>query len=379
MQHPTDPIVVHGPTGYTGQLTCRELVRWGCPIRLVGRRPDALAELAGLLPTDAVEVVVAAADDVPALVDACAGAHVMVNCAGPYMEVGDGPAQAAVASGTHYIDCTGEQDFMRLLHRRLDAAARQAGVVVLPAMGFDYAPGDLLCSLLAGGLDQVDEFIVAYRTEGFSPSLGTLRSAARVLGAGGVRRVEGTLQPLSMHPRAHRFIGDRQDSVVVPYPSGEALTVPGHTGARTVTSLLAAPMPGLLPGPARRLAARALPGVMRAAGGPLGLALGAGSRILPTGPSDDDREAAVGIVEAVGLDLDGRSVAGRITIHDVYGTTARLLVAAARLLESDGGGGASGVCAPAQVVAAGSFLERPELREHVEVELGLAAPPMPAR
>ena len=57
--------------------------------------------------------------------------------------------RAAVETGTHYVDTTGEQPYMRFIYDRLDDAAQAAEVAVVPAVGFDYVPGDLLAPLVA--------------------------------------------------------------------------------------------------------------------------------------------------------------------------------------------------------------------------------------
>ena len=63
-------------------------------------------------------------------------------------------------------------------------------------MGFDYAPGDMIASLVAEGMEPVDEVTVAYRVGGFGPTRGTAlarRLAARVEAFEGVRLPTGSL------------------------------------------------------------------------------------------------------------------------------------------------------------------------------------------
>ena len=110
----------------------------------------------------------------------------VINCAGPFTLAGDALVRAAIATGTHYVDSTGEQTFIRMVFDRHDRAAQRAGVALLPALGFDYAPGDCIARLAAEGLEPLDELVLAYAVEGFGMSRGTLRSALEAMKGGDV-------------------------------------------------------------------------------------------------------------------------------------------------------------------------------------------------
>lgn len=66
----------------------------------------------------------------------------MINCAGPFTLVGDALVGSAVVTGTHYADSTGEQSYVTMVFDRHGDEAERRGVALVPAMGFDYAPGD---------------------------------------------------------------------------------------------------------------------------------------------------------------------------------------------------------------------------------------------
>jgi short subunit dehydrogenase-like uncharacterized protein len=101
---------------------------------LSGRDPEKLARF-GDAPTKAVSL-----DDDGALRDLLEDAAVVINCAGPFTLAGDALVRAAIATGTHYVDSTGEQSFIQMVFERHGGAAERAGVALLPALGFDYAP-----------------------------------------------------------------------------------------------------------------------------------------------------------------------------------------------------------------------------------------------
>jgi short subunit dehydrogenase-like uncharacterized protein len=153
-------LAILGVTGYTGRLVLDEARRAGLPLRLVGRRQDALNALA----RPGEEVRVADARSLGTLREAFAGASVVASCAGPFLGLGTAPVEAALAEGAHYLDTTGEQAFVKLVHERLGDLAAAAGVVALPAFGFDYVPGDLAARLAAEQVEGPLEAVVVART-----------------------------------------------------------------------------------------------------------------------------------------------------------------------------------------------------------------------
>jgi short subunit dehydrogenase-like uncharacterized protein len=331
------PLAVLGATGYTGRLVCEEARALGLPLRLVGRRPDALAALA----RPGEETAVADARDPAALREAFAGAAAVASCAGPFLEVGDAPVAAAIAAGAHYLDTTGEQAFVRLVHERHGAGAERAGVVLLSAFGFDFVPGDLAARLAAEGLEPLDELVVAYAVGGGGASRGTRRTVASLAGRGHDAWVDGRLvrSRFGATTRTVRFPwGERP---VLEWPGAEPLTVPRHTDVRAVRSYVRAP----------RLAARLAP-LARLAAPALGALAGLGGE----GPSPERRARTRFAVVA-----EARGPAGgrRVTLagRDVYRLTALLVARGAEALLAGEARGA-GALAPAEAFDARAFADR---------------------
>ncbi len=330
-------LAVLGPTGYTGRLVVAEARRAGQPVRLVGRRREALETLAG----EGDEIAVADARDEGALRSAFEGAFAVASCAGPFLELGPAPVAAAIGAGAHYLDSSGEQAWARLLAERCGEQARERGVAVLPCFGFDYVPGDLAARLAAEGLEPLDELIAAYSVSDASGSRGTKRTAARILAQPFVAFVDGELVParFGATTRSVRFpFGDR---MVAEWCGTEPLTVPRHTRVRTVRSFVRAPASARRLGPLLPLAAPLVRLV---------------ARFAAVGPSE---EARAGARFAVVAEARGPAGGRRVTLtgSDMYLLTARALVAGAALLRA-GEGRASGVVAPAEAFDARRLLAR---------------------
>jgi hypothetical protein len=111
----TGPVAVVGAYGGAGEAAVRQLDQWGIgPLRLGGRDGGRAAALAKSLTVPATGAAVDAAD--PADLDRfCAGAAVVLNCAGPAYRIGDRVAAAAGRAGTGYVDAAGDDAFRSAL------------------------------------------------------------------------------------------------------------------------------------------------------------------------------------------------------------------------------------------------------------------------
>lgn len=143
-------VAVLGATGVTGQRICRELGRvqhesrafaWAAAGRNAGRVRRALE--ANGVDDKVAEIVVADAMDADSLLALCRRTRVLINAVGPFRFTGRNVVDACIAGGAHYVDITGEPDFMERTEAECHEAAEEAGVLVVPASGFDSVPADM--------------------------------------------------------------------------------------------------------------------------------------------------------------------------------------------------------------------------------------------
>lgn len=138
-------IAVVGALGMTGRAIAARLAEREAPTVLIGRRKDALAELACSLPgAQARPVDVTHQHD---LIEALACVGVAVSCVGPYSELGWRVAQAALVAGTHYADVSGEPEWVLRLLNEIDASARSQSLIFVPACGAAAVLGDVAARL----------------------------------------------------------------------------------------------------------------------------------------------------------------------------------------------------------------------------------------
>jgi short subunit dehydrogenase-like uncharacterized protein len=333
------PLAVLGATGYVGGLVCARARERGIPLRLVGRRREALE--AGAQPGD--EVRVADAGNEAALIEAFEGSFAVANLAGPFLETGRRPVAAAIAAGCHYVDTSVEQAFARLVHEGFGESAEERGVVLLTSFGVDYVPGDLAARLAAEQLEEpLDEIAVGYAVEGltFGTSAGTRRTMAAVMRQAQVAWEDERLVDSRFGATTRRMQFPAGERTVVEWGGTEPLTVPRHTRVRRVRTYVRLPR---VVAPLGRIGFLAVP-FLRA------------SAHIGRGPSEERRSRARFWVVAEarnGTELRRATLLGR----DIYGLTALLVVLAADGLRQEEVGGA-GALAPAEAFDARRLVER---------------------
>ncbi len=359
MSSESAPITVYGATGYTGRLVAAELNRREIPFIIAGRNREKLEALAAGLegpgPRPAVRAV--PNTDPRGLRELFEDSAAVIACAGPFTLHGEPVLAAAVEAGTHYLDTTGEQGFICRAFEVYGPRAAQAGSVVIPAMGFDYVPGDMLAALTAAELGEnepVDKVRVGYHAP-FQPSRGTVHSGIEMIKGGDVEWREWALRPASQAVARPEFDfgGSLGRQKMMHYPAAEHITVPSHLSPRSVETGLS--VASFAPGAAGQLI---LPPVNRALGlamrTPLRRLMSRAVSALPEGADEGSRNA---VRFVVGCEVtSGRRVArGRISGTDVYGLTAAMIVeGAARAARGEIGG--SGALAPATAFEPAGFL-----------------------
>ncbi len=138
-------ITLFGATGTTGTLIAKVLAREGLAFRLAGRSPDRLAALSAQLPGAPGWVVadVMQPDTLASLFKD--GTRLLINCAGPFTDLGERVVSLAALNGVHYLDTTNELSF-RIRAQGYNELARKNGAAVVPACAFEVAPADCMAA-----------------------------------------------------------------------------------------------------------------------------------------------------------------------------------------------------------------------------------------
>jgi len=229
MNSPTIPnrtVVVFGAYGHTGRFVVRELLKRGFTPILSGRDAAKLKEAGNAHPGS--EVRVATVDDPASLDRALSGAMAVINCAGPFIDTAAPVIDAALRASIHYLDVAAEQAAVLAVFERFASAARDAGVVVAPAMAFYGGLGDLLATAAMGEWDAADEICIAVALDSWKPTRGTRLTGQRNPGRHFIfsnNRLERADPPPA---RKWNFPPPFGEQDVVGLSLAETITIPRH-------------------------------------------------------------------------------------------------------------------------------------------------------
>jgi short subunit dehydrogenase-like uncharacterized protein len=233
-------IIIFGATGFTGALTAEYLARhapagmsWALAGRNMGKLEDVrrrLGEAWNELP-----LLHADSDDEPSLRAMAEATKVVITTVGPYIRYGEPLVAACAATGTDYVDLTGEPEFVDRMWLSYHEQAERSGARLVHSCGFDSIPYDLGVQFTVERLPEdmaisIDGFM---RTKA-SISGGTYQSTIEILSrlrsgskvARERRRLEGDpvgrrVRGISGRPHPDQFAG----GWAVPFPTLDPATV----------------------------------------------------------------------------------------------------------------------------------------------------------
>ena len=342
--------MIYGANGYTGRLVAELAVRRDHRPVLAGRDPGKLRPLADAL---ALEQRAFRLSDQSQVRAGLEGIDVVAHCAGPFSATSKAVVDACLATGTHYVDITGEIDVLEAVLGR-DDAAREAGVALLPGSGFDVVPTDCLAAMVVERLPRATELDIAFRAGGgLSP--GTARTALEGLGSGGRARIGGriTSVPSGWRRRTADFASGPVTVTSIPW--GDVSSAFHSTGVPEIVTFIHLPGGGGTPLLQRLTAPAArIPGVRRV--------LGAAVHRRVSGPDEARRARSRYEVWVQARSDDGRSVTGSLTTPNGYSLTADSVV---RVMERVLAGSVPpGAHTPSKAHGSGFVLELDEVTLH---------------
>ena len=343
-------LMIYGATGYTGRLVAAEAIEAGVWPVLAGRDAGKLGAVAdsfsaapggalgagpdpsepaagGESRSGPLETRTFRLDDPARIAAALRDIDVVLHCAGPFSRTALPMFEACHGTGTHYVDVTGEIAVCEALAAR-DAEAREAGIMVLPAAGFDVVPSDCLIADLAARhpRGRVLRLGLSVRS---GASRGTMKTALESVNAMRIRR-GGRVKRVAAGSMRHEFDFGRGPTAALVTPLADVSTAWWSTGIGNIETYYRA--------------GRRIPRLMRLSRWFGWLLAGRAAQALmrrwvdrgPPGPSDAARRTSEGIMIAEIEDAEGRRAAARMRVPDPYGFTAKALVAiGARVLNGD--------------------------------------------
>ena len=153
-------VVLYGASGYTGKLVSWHLAEYGIPFIAAGRSKDRLELEMKLVPelADHPYEVAEVQHDRASLAALFTGKKVVYNFVGPFMQLSECVVQACLDAGCHYLDSTGETDWVMMLRDKYGAAFAEKGLLLSPASAYMWQSGVLAAeiALETPGIDTLD-------------------------------------------------------------------------------------------------------------------------------------------------------------------------------------------------------------------------------
>jgi short subunit dehydrogenase-like uncharacterized protein len=154
------PVIVYGASGYTGRLVCEYLREYNVPFVAAGRDKARIQEAMDKVPgIDTVEhEIIEVAHDVGPLAELFEGARVVLNTVGPFAQYGREVVEACIASGCHYLDTTGEQDWLIICDEEYGQRMADQDLLLAPGIAQMYTTSEIAAQLCLEkpGVDTLD-------------------------------------------------------------------------------------------------------------------------------------------------------------------------------------------------------------------------------
>ena len=217
--------LIYGANGYTGELIAREAARRGLKPILSGRSQNKVEPLAKELNLTCRTFSL---EDKKSLEYTLKEVDFVIHCAGPFSLTSKPMVEACLRTGKHYLDITGEIAVFEAMARRGEQA-KEAGMMIMPGVGFDVVPSDCLALHLKNRLPGATNLMLAFYGMG-KISHGTQATMTMNVGRGGAIRRDGEIVqvPAAWKTREIDFGEFTKTGVTIPW--GDVSTAFYSTG-----------------------------------------------------------------------------------------------------------------------------------------------------
>ena len=302
--------LIYGANGYTGELITRYAVDRGMKPIIAGRNESAIKALAE---KHNLDHRIFSLDETAKLDAALNEVKTVLHCAGPFSLTSRQVGEACLRTKTHYTDITGEIAVFEACAAG-DQLAKDAGIMVMPGVGFDVVPSDCLAVHLKNRLPSATHLTLAFYGMG-RISHGTQSTMVMNAGKGGAVRRDGKIFPVPAAWRTREIdFGGGVKKLGVTIPWGDVATAYHSTGIPNIEVYTIAPKSALK---AMKFS-RYFGWLMMA--GPVQKYLQ--SKIPPGGPSDEERAKGKTLLWGEASDDAGNRVESRLRCPEGYTTTA---------------------------------------------------------
>lgn len=249
-------LILLGATGYTGKLTAEYItsnlptnIKWAVAGRNQSKLQSLVSELKSLNSTrNSPDVITVPNLTTPDLTPVVKKTKVLLNAVGPYHLYSTPVVEACAQSGTHYLDVAGETPWVRDIIIKYEDAAKKSGAIMIPEVGIESAPSDLIAYIATRLIRKVwdcgvmDVVASVHELTTSGPSGGTLASGLGLADHYSAKQLKESLtNPFVLSPS--RLRPYTKDTIYPPNPEPNTYI---RTGLQKLTGVWQYPRLGYL-------------------------------------------------------------------------------------------------------------------------------------
>lgn len=221
-------VLIYGASGYTGKLVAECLGERNIPFYFSGRNQqrldDAMKIVVERLGREPEHIIAQAENSKEALLPLFKKVDVVINVAGPFMQMAWPVVEACLEANCHYLDTTGEQDWTIAIRNEYGKAFADKNLLLNPANSYMWAAGALAAEKVLED-PEIDTLDITYQIKDALPSQASTKSFLRM--------VCNPQYKLKDHQMVE-WQGDRSFTIAVPHLSQVQQALPWGGGCEPV-------------------------------------------------------------------------------------------------------------------------------------------------
>lgn len=225
-------VFIYGAYGFTGKQVVEFLSKTKVDYIISGRNEEKLKEIFNKISGNKPrEYIAVSTEKISSL--RMNGINLVVNTAGPFLDIGQGVLDFAYNNQANYIDCSGESFWAKKLIDQYSGKFFERSIFLSSGVAWETVAGELTVKKLIRevGAENVrgKTIYLVYLAE-FNMSPGTLQSSINIIGRGAMLWNKGTVKIVNPFERRFRFEFKNKNFLATNISSSDVLNVPLSLG-----------------------------------------------------------------------------------------------------------------------------------------------------
>lgn len=219
-------LIIYGAYGYSAKLILENLAKKEIKPILAGRDEYKLRKVANQFDCEYIVFDLGNKDEIKQNLE---NYHTLLNCAGPFKFTAGKFLEACLETNTNYLDITGEILVLETAWKFNDQA-KNRGITILPAVGFDVIPTDCLASKLKEKMPDAVSLKLGFEGKDAKMSRGTNLTTLEMIDEESKIRRDGKIIPVPIGELTYEIKNDKMDFQGIAIPWGDVSSAFYSTG-----------------------------------------------------------------------------------------------------------------------------------------------------